>query len=74
MDFNNSKSFKFVIFILSVLVSGFILKFAGLDASQANIVKLSTFSLPIFIIFGICVSWTYNSVHFLANHFSQKRA
>jgi hypothetical protein len=74
MDFNNSKSFKFVIFILSVLVSGFILKFAGLDASQANIVKLSTFSLPIFIIFGICVSWTYNSIHFVANHFSQKRA
>lgn len=73
MDVNNSKSFKFVVFILSVLLSGFILKFAGLDASQANIVKLSTFSLPIFIVFGICISWTYNSIHFLTERFYQKR-
>ena len=73
MDVNNSKSFKFVIFILSVLLSGFILKFAGLDPSQANIIKLSNFSFPIFIVFGICVSWTYNSIHFLTERFYQKR-
>jgi hypothetical protein len=73
MDVNNSKSFKLVIFILSVLLSGFVLKLAGLDASQANIVKLSNFSLPIFVVFGICVSWTYNSIHFLTERFYQKR-
>ena len=72
MDVANNNFFKVVIFIISVLLSGLLLKLAGLDAAQANILSLSTFSVPVFIIFGICVNWMYNSVRWFCLHYFQR--
>lgn len=73
MGVTNNNFFKVVIFIISVLFSGLLLELAGLNPSQANILSLSTFSLPVFIIFGICVNWMYNSARLLSIHYLQKQ-
>lgn len=73
MGVTNNNFFKVVIFIISVLFSGLLLELSGLNASQANILSLSTFSLPVFIIFGICVNWMYNSARLLSIHYLQKQ-
>lgn len=73
MGVTNNNFFKVIIFIISVLFSGLLLELAGLNASQANILSLSTFSLPVFIIFGICVNWMYNSARLLSLHYFQKQ-
>lgn len=73
MGVSNNNFFKVLIFIISVLISGSLLEIAGLNVSQANILSLSTFSLPVFIIFGICVNWVYNSARLLSIHYLQKQ-
>jgi len=62
---------KAMVFLLSVIFTGYLIESAGIDASQANILNYSNYSMPVFIIFGICLAGAYNTLLHVVKRFHE---